>query len=155
MQYTYTGNFKHDPNDLEHKAFKYISKKFKQGKWVYTYHKNRLKRRTGVRTDDIRGSKDYYLKLDDKKYGDSVGIEREKGKFGNTLSFYDTRDTTYFDNDEEVDDKKFGPFTVSYAEDGVRYTLDLDWGKKKVKDLSEGSVGSGKQLTEKLLKKKG
>lgn len=68
-----------------------------------------------------------YINLDDEQYSDKVGFEVCVAKGKEYVGLFNTKDSTFWDNNEDVSklNKKKGRLSKEYAEDGVAYKLDL------------------------------
>lgn len=140
-------------NELYHYGVKGMSwknhkyKAIKNGEYIYDLPGNNS---LELRKDEGYGSKEISIK---SQYGkgkwdfNRVGIERVKNKNTNEIAFYNTANTKYFDDGERVTEKRVGPIRVSYAEDGVRYSIQFNKVHRK-------HVPAGKQFIEKSLHKK-
>lgn len=152
------------------KDHKYIAKKKIDGKWRYIYENAKYRKEIAKNSHGITVEKDNYtdengyyknvnLKFNNGEskedtWSDRLGIERRNktysdGEHVNTISLYDTSNRKLQANDWDDTglNKKVGPLSVSYAEDGAQYTLDLNYGKKKISEIKEKTEASKKKVS--------
>lgn len=144
---------------LIHRDHKYIKREWKHGHWSYEYDTAGGKNLgTGKKTitaeKDGDGARAYLnYNNDPNGFSDKKGVAYDKNR--DKLYLFDTTDSTYWDNDEDVEglNKNFGVLSVEYAEDGVQYILDTKVLKETVNSMIP-KASNGKKLLLSLLKKK-
>lgn len=114
---------------LMHGSHKYIKKEMKNGKMRYYYDYN-----------DGNG-----------KWSNKAGVEISTNGNTRTTTFFNTKNTKYWDKHGESRTIKIGPITIEDAEDGRSITISSKIKKTKVSNLNKRSISRGSRFVSRLL----